>query len=217
MSNGRRYKVADWQVAPGRYNATQCFKASTEPKHNDCRFTHPFVQVYAMFLGEALCLGAFFALRAAKKVQYKPFNWLVFWPCAVCDMCGTSLMLLGLLLTFMSNFQMLRGSVVLFTGIFSRIFLGRRLSWANWGGMLLVLFGTAIVGLDALIHPQHTATASNPFLGNILIILAQIIVAVQVCGARTSDGLVARALAASSMHPPRPNPPLVSQRSTAHR
>lgn len=170
-----------------------------------------------MFLGEALCLGAFFALRAAKKVQYKPFNWLVFWPCAVCDMCGTSLMLLGLLLTFMSNFQMLRGSVVLFTGIFSRIFLGRRLSWANWGGMLLVLFGTAIVGLDALIHPQHTATASNPFLGNILIILAQIIVAVQVCGARTSDGLVARALAASSMHPPRPNPPLVSQRSTAHR
>lgn len=175
------YKVADWQLAPGAYDATICFNASTVPGHNDCTFTHPFFQVYAMFLGECCCLAAYFTMRALGKQPplTKRFNPLIFLPCALCDMCGTSLMLLGLLLTYMSNFQMLRGSVVLFTGGFSRIFLGRILSRTQWLGIAFVLLGTAVVGADALVHPSSSTSASNPFLGNVLIVIAQIIVAIQ--------------------------------------
>ena len=188
------YKVADWQTAPGVYNWNQCnWSMADEPSPpplpplppppipgQPCTFVHPFFQVYAMFLGESICLVAFVALRFAGTVDPAPsFNWIIFLPCALCDMCGTSLMLLGLLLTYASNFQMLRGSVVLFTGILSRLFLGRKLSMAHWSGMLLVLGGTAVVGLDDVLHPQTSASASNPPLGNLLIVVAQVIVAVQ--------------------------------------
>jgi len=107
------------------------------------------------------------------------FNPLVFLPCALCDMCGTSLMLLGLLLTFASNYQMLRGSVVLFTGILSRLLLGRILNKAHWSGLILILLGTAVVGVQSLLDKHPTGTASNPPLGNALIVGAQVIVAVQ--------------------------------------
>ena len=176
------YKVADWQHAPGVYDISQCtWNATAVPSsHDSCSFTHPFFQVLAMFLGEALCLPAFFTLRAfGSQPAPKPFNWFIFLPCALCDMCGTSLMLLGLLLTFMSNFQMLRGSVVLFTGVFSRIFLKRKLTANHRAGMVLVFAGTAVVGLDSLVNGTSTASASNPVLGNLLITLAQVIVAIQ--------------------------------------
>ena len=75
---------------------------------------------------------------------------------------------------------MLRGSVVLFTGIFSVIFLGRRLYAFHWIGMILVLTGTAIVGIASVLEPDDNAgSASNPLLGDIIIVFAQIITAVQ--------------------------------------
>lgn len=147
---------------------------------NGCLFIHPFFQVYAMFLGECLCLLAFIVLRCLGKVEpAPPFNPLVFLPCALCDTCGTSLMMLGLLLTYASAYQMLRGSVVIFTGLFSRIFLKRALNKNNYAGLGLVLLGTIVVGLDQVIYPQVDASASNPALGNILIVGAQVVVAVQ--------------------------------------
>ncbi len=41
---------------------------------------------------------------------------------------------------------MLRGSVVIFTGLFSVIFLKRKLGYHHYLGILLVMGGTAIVG-----------------------------------------------------------------------
>ena len=38
------------------------------------------------------------------------FNPLIFLPAAMCDMCATSTMYVGLNLTYASSFQMLRGS-----------------------------------------------------------------------------------------------------------
>jgi drug/metabolite transporter (DMT)-like permease len=133
-----------------------------------------------MFLGELCCLLAFLVLRAFGFIEKPPsFNIFIFLLPALCDMCGTSLMLIGLLLTYASNFQMLRGSVVLFTGTFSRVFLKRHLNLPNWVGMVLVLLGTGVVGLDALLHPDSSASASDPALGNLIIVLAQIVVAAQ--------------------------------------
>lgn len=65
------YKVADWQSAPGVYNAAQCYNESTVEGRPDCTFTHPFFQVYAMFLGECCCLVAFLTLRLAKASSHE--------------------------------------------------------------------------------------------------------------------------------------------------
>ena len=92
-----------------------------------------------MFLGESLCLIAFYALKWAKSKEEdpeeaipeserpKPFNWLILMPAALLDLCATSAMYIGLTLSSASSFQMLRGSVIIFTGVFSWLILGHRL------------------------------------------------------------------------------------------
>ena len=41
--------------------------------------------------------------------QPTPFNPLIFWPAALCDMTATSIQYIALTLTYASSFQMLRG------------------------------------------------------------------------------------------------------------
>lgn len=134
------------------------------------------------------------------------FNPLIFVIPACCDLTATSCMYIGLTLTKVSVFQMLRGSVVLFTGIFSVAFLRRKLWSYNWFGMFLVLAGTITVGLQSVLdgnnsngtvtpsngtsHNGSSFLLSNPLtgtvveykyaaLGDLMIVAAQIIVAVQ--------------------------------------
>lgn len=83
-------------------------------------------------------------------------------------------------------FQMLRGSVVIFTSIFSVVFLKRKLRAYHWIGIALVIGGTAIVGAQGSVCPSAPDTScpagaenNNATVGNILIIVAQIIVAIQ--------------------------------------
>lgn len=110
----------------------------------------------------------------------KPFNRLLLAMPASLDMCGTSTIYAGLVLTYASVFQMLRGSVVIFTGLASVIFLKRKLLGFHWLGMVLVLVGTAIVGISS-IGGDTNASAPNPAVGNILVVAAQVIVAIQMC------------------------------------
>ena len=68
-----------------------------------------------MFIGELSCLIAYFIKLGCKRrggdreFGRECVNPLVFAPAAFCDMCGTSLMYIGLNLTYASSFQMLRG------------------------------------------------------------------------------------------------------------
>uniref|UniRef100_A0A8C3RFG6 Solute carrier family 35 member F6 n=1 Tax=Cyanoderma ruficeps TaxID=181631 RepID=A0A8C3RFG6_9PASS len=53
-------------------------------------------------------------------------------------------------MTSASSFQMLRGSLIIFTGLLSVAFLGRKLEWSHWLGILLTILGLALVGLADL-------------------------------------------------------------------
>mmetsp|Transcript_30762 Transcript_30762/g.73912 ORF Transcript_30762/g.73912 Transcript_30762/m.73912 type:complete len:388 (-) Transcript_30762:352-1515(-) len=147
-------------------------------------FDHPFAQAAGMFLGEMLCLFVFkamFLFRTPDPDENLHFPKYVFaWP-AFLDMAGTSVMYLGLTMTYASVFQMLRGSVVVFTGMLSVVVLRRTLLPFHWVGMLLVTAGAAVVGVSALQDDGQSSEPkpSNPLLGNILIITAQVVVAVQ--------------------------------------
>ncbi|KAG2224149.1 hypothetical protein INT45_000164 [Circinella minor] len=91
---------------------------------------------------------------------------LLFWIPTLCDMTATTIMNVGLLFTSASIYQMLRGAVVIFTGIFSYFFLNRRLRLFEWFALGMVVTGVAIVGLSSLIFPQKKPSETNGDIGS---------------------------------------------------
>ncbi|XP_034018354.1 solute carrier family 35 member F6 [Thalassophryne amazonica] len=151
-------------------------------------FSHPFVQAVGMFLGEFSCLAVFYILLHHDKHRPEPkmntgqrFNPLLFLPPALCDMTGTSIMYVALNMTSASSFQMLRGAVIIFTGLLSVTFLGRRLHISQWAGISITILGLVIVGLADFVSGSgdQTHRLSEVITGDLLIIMAQIIVSVQ--------------------------------------
>lgn len=85
---------------------------------------------------------------------------------AICDILGTTLMNCGLLLVAASIYQMTRGALVLFVGLFSVVFLKRRLHLFQWVSLGGVVLGVAIVGLAGAIWPdQKKADARTAEIG----------------------------------------------------
>lgn len=72
---------------------------------------------------------------------------------ACCDIAGTTLMNVGLLFVAASIYQMTRGALVLFVGLFSVLFLRRKLSFYQWFALFVVVLGVALVGLAGALFP----------------------------------------------------------------
>lgn len=159
-------------------------------------FNHPFLQACSMFVGEFSCMYAFFIVYlifkksgGRERIESSTltsgnlrFNPFIFLAPAMCDMIGTSTMYVGLNLTYASSFQMLRGSVIVFTGLLSMFCLGRRLIARQWIGIAFVIVGLALVGISDFLLPDNDdedIDTSNVILGDALIIAAQVIVACQ--------------------------------------
>lgn len=93
-------------------------------------------------------------------------------------------MYIGLNLTYASSFQMFRGAVIIFVAFLSMTFLQRRLGAREWTGILIVFFGLLIVGAADFISPKTVSSSpirprNDVITGDLLIVLAQIITAVQ--------------------------------------
>ncbi|CAK7227346.1 hypothetical protein SCUCBS95973_006512 [Sporothrix curviconia] len=80
---------------------------------------------------------------------------------SICDILGTTLMNAGLLLVAASIYQMTRGALVLFVGLFSVLFLHRHLYAFQWLSLAGVVLGVAVVGLAGAISPDTAANASS--------------------------------------------------------
>ncbi|KAF0974756.1 hypothetical protein FDP41_006230 [Naegleria fowleri] len=160
-------------------------------------FQHAFFQTAAMFLGELLCLIPhniqllYYKIKGKKTAEEssedsliekkpKPFtNPLIFWIPACCDLGGSTLLNFGLFYTDASVYQMLRGILVVFTGLLSVIFLKARLYYHHWAGLFCIVIGCVIVGLSSVLYKSESGTARSPLLGDVLVILAQILAAIQ--------------------------------------
>ncbi|RKP10160.1 hypothetical protein THASP1DRAFT_13242 [Thamnocephalis sphaerospora] len=106
------------------------------------------------------------ALEAARaeieqaRSERKPLTGrhiLLLWLPTLCDICGTTLMNVGLIYTTASIYQMLRGAVVIFSAFFSILFLSHRLRSFQWFALCTVVTGVALVGLSSI-----TGTPSKP-------------------------------------------------------
>jgi len=153
-------------------------------------FNHPFLQADGMFMGEMLCMLAFYVMYGKTTYQNKKhgkappehpkFPPYVMYVPAFCDMLATSIMYLGLTLTYASSFQMLRGAVIVFTGLFSVAFLGRRLRYFAWIGIGFIIVGLLLTGIADFTVTGGGDEDSNAILtGDLLIVMAQIVTATQ--------------------------------------
>lgn len=78
-------------------------------------------------------------------------------------------------MTQASSFQMLRGSVIVFTGILSVGFLEKKLGAREWTGITLVIAGLLFVGASDLSTPDKDSPGMNSVItGDLLIICAQV-------------------------------------------
>jgi drug/metabolite transporter (DMT)-like permease len=129
-----------------------------------------------------------------KQQKLHGWGYLLLWAPALCDLTGTTLMNVGLLYTPVSIYQMTRGSVVLFVGVLSVIFLRRHLWFYQWFSLLTVMSGVALVGfsgslvkdvvkqtINALLdnEPTDTPEASKVVLGVFFVLFAQVFTASQ--------------------------------------
>jgi drug/metabolite transporter (DMT)-like permease len=106
---------------------------------------------------------------------------LLLWIPTLCDLTATTLMNVGLIHVSASIYQMLRGSVVLFTGILSTLFLGIRHPSYRWFALVTVFIGVAVVGLAGIVEAGQTTkvpvTGSPMGIG--MVVLAQVFTALQ--------------------------------------
>lgn len=146
-------------------------------------FEQPMIQTLNMFIGEIICL--FWWLFYKSNNEYVLLtseegnnnsivsSLLLIFP-AACDSMSSTLMNIGLMFTSASIFQMLRGSIVIFTGIVSTIFLNVRYNLNQWLSLMIIFLGITVVGTS-----HFNATGDNTLVGIILIISAQIFSASQ--------------------------------------
>ena len=80
-------------------------------------------------------------LRPAKSVYFK-----VFAP-ALCDFSASFIMFVGLLWIPVSIWQMIRGSILLFTGLIRQLWLKKPLKKSEWYALLIIFVSLLIVGM----------------------------------------------------------------------
>jgi len=150
-------------------------------------FNHPIFQANIMMVGEMLCMLAYLLYCACGRKSSqetmdegpKP-NMFLFLPPALCDVTATCMMYTGMIYTTAAQFQMLRGSIMIFVGILSVIFLKKKMEWFHWTGMAVVFAGILLVGgADFMETDDEGKKNSKAIIGDIIIICAQMIAACQ--------------------------------------
>ncbi|WFD08501.1 hypothetical protein MVES1_003877 [Malassezia vespertilionis] len=129
--------------------------------------------------------------RSPKNAAFVSKDAFLFLFPAVCDICATTLINAALVIMPASICQMTRGSLVLFVGILSVVFLGYHLRLYQWVSLLLVMLGVALVGLSSIfVYPEHsfvarivgtadTSFAAKVLLGVAMVLLSQVLTAMQ--------------------------------------
>jgi Nucleotide-sugar transporter len=85
-------------------------------------------------------------LSQQTPTELRGWNLLLLALPSSCDIMGTTLVNVGLIMVPASIYQMVRGFLVVFVGLFSVIFLKRRLTMSQWVGLFLVVLGVSLVG-----------------------------------------------------------------------
>lgn len=140
-------------------------------------FDYPFFQTMLMMLGELMCLGVYFQSAGVSKGENSNFPWWVMAVPVTCDWTATTLVNAAYVILPASTIQMCRGCIVIFTCLFSVVFLGRRQQTFHYVGVALVALGITIVSMQALFEPSGPGPMKPnvaPWIGIALVLAAQL-------------------------------------------
>ncbi len=93
---------------------------------------------------------------------------------ASCDVAGSTLTFVALVLVPASVYQMMRGLIVVITAVMSIIFLGKKQYRHHWVGVFCILVGVASVGVVSVANSSSSTGAGSEVFGIILLIVAQL-------------------------------------------
>jgi len=93
---------------------------------------------------------------------------------ATCDVCGSTLMLVALVMVAPSVYQMMRGLIVVITALLSIIFLGRKQYRHHWTGVALIITGVFVVGYVSVAGSSGSDSSGSALLGIVLLICSQL-------------------------------------------
>lgn len=129
------------------------------------KFDHPYLQAMGMMAGECLCMAAFLIMTRVFRrgvgneketaVKNAGFSPLILYPAALFDLIGTSMNYVGMILSFPSSFQMLRGSVIVFTAGLSIVLLKRWPRPYQYLGIIVIIGGLVIVGAANIVFEEE--------------------------------------------------------------
>jgi drug/metabolite transporter (DMT)-like permease len=164
------------------------------------KYNHTWFITFCMFVGEITCMGWYWLalyrqkkqspLLDEEKMELKheesdkkeatPYHLLI--P-AICDLFGSTIMTFGLTMMDASIYQMFRGSLILFTALFSVIFLKNKLFRHHYLALVLVCSGLALVGVSSIVFGEKDDTVENgatkTLVGIVLVVVAQLFAATQ--------------------------------------
>eukprot|EP00727_Mastigamoeba_balamuthi_P012871 m51a1_g8206 putative integral membrane (376) ;mRNA; f:50511-52025 len=119
---------------------------------------------WAMFVGMMLCLATYALERCCTQAPTPSAPAKLYWVIAipaVLDLISTFMMNVGLLLLSSSIWQMLRGSIIVFTAILKVTYRRKRLRNNEWIGVAVVLSALMVVGGSSFKTPQQADDASE--------------------------------------------------------
>lgn len=165
-------------------------------------FNRPWMQTMLMFLAMSLALVVHYggvclkqkndeyAMLNANSIQAAPTSnsqpsfrkLLIVMVPAVFDLFATTLSGVGLLWVDASVYQMLRGSLLIFSAFLSIVFLGKKLKGYHWAGIAITICAVTMVGTASVKSSSGQAGSSSGLevLGIILIICGQMVQASQI-------------------------------------
>lgn len=152
MALWRRYVSKDSSSSAAGYEAVHTSEADADADAASIRSTEPLNPTAD---GNSNGDSRRPAKPAASDATLRGYRVLLLSLPAICDILGTTLMNAGLLLVAASIYQMTRGALVLFVGLFSVLFLKRRLHLFQWISLVGVVMGVAVVGLAGAIWPDQ--------------------------------------------------------------
>ncbi len=158
-----------------------CYQVGAVGNDSAEHFFHkPWFMSFVMFLAMLIALPIYYMQRRQKHICWK--TWLIVSVPSVCDMLGSSMQQIGLIFTPVSIYQMLKGSILLFSAALSVLFLNKKMHRSNWVGVGLCVVALTLVGVSSVmaIEAQPVVVSSwEALFGIAVVILGQIVCASQ--------------------------------------
>lgn len=160
-------------------------------------FQKPWFSSLVMFIAMTCALPLHYFFERNQKLPHQipdemvesKITWslskAIFFP-SMCDMIGSSMQQIGLVYINLSIYQMLKGSILLFSAILSIIFLDRKLRTHNWIGLGVACVALSLVGFSSILSTtddqaqgSSSGTLWTQLLGISVVIAGQVICASQ--------------------------------------